>query len=197
MQDYAIDFNHSFKDYNEILNFYGIWDYECRIPPAMRKCTLCADMPHMKGNWSCGILKNACPGKDGWRSCVWNAPPAARSMPSWPWTWYPFFPIPSTPSSALLPCAWGLTGPSAYREGNRRLLPASLPFPADLPWIRAQPDAFPASPAVPPLAQYRPLSTYLIPRQGYNLLPRNGLRLPIYAYSGHRIQMSIGRVGFK
>ena len=24
-----IDFSHSFKDYNEILNFYGIWEYAC------------------------------------------------------------------------------------------------------------------------------------------------------------------------
>lgn len=24
-----IDFNHSFKDYNKILDFYGVWDYEC------------------------------------------------------------------------------------------------------------------------------------------------------------------------
>ncbi len=27
-----IDFNHSFKDYDEILNFYGVWDYECPNP---------------------------------------------------------------------------------------------------------------------------------------------------------------------
>lgn len=27
-----IDFRHSFKDYDEILNFYGIWDYECPNP---------------------------------------------------------------------------------------------------------------------------------------------------------------------
>lgn len=27
-----IDFNHSFKDYDEIFNFYGIWDYECPDP---------------------------------------------------------------------------------------------------------------------------------------------------------------------
>lgn len=24
-----IDFNHSFKDYNDIFDFYGIWEYEC------------------------------------------------------------------------------------------------------------------------------------------------------------------------
>ena len=27
-----IDFTHSFKDYDEILNFYGIWEYECPNP---------------------------------------------------------------------------------------------------------------------------------------------------------------------
>lgn len=27
-----IDFRHSFKDYDDILNFYGIWDYECPNP---------------------------------------------------------------------------------------------------------------------------------------------------------------------
>lgn len=27
-----IDFTHSFKDYDEIINFYGIWDYECPNP---------------------------------------------------------------------------------------------------------------------------------------------------------------------
>ena len=27
-----IDFTHSFKDYDEILNFYGIWDYDCLNP---------------------------------------------------------------------------------------------------------------------------------------------------------------------
>lgn len=27
-----IDFRHSFKDYDEILNFFGIWDYECPNP---------------------------------------------------------------------------------------------------------------------------------------------------------------------
>lgn len=27
-----IDFFHSFKDYDEILNFYGIWDYSCPNP---------------------------------------------------------------------------------------------------------------------------------------------------------------------
>ena len=28
----VIDFNYSFKDYDSILNFYGIWDYECPNP---------------------------------------------------------------------------------------------------------------------------------------------------------------------
>lgn len=32
-----IDFNHSFKDYNEILNFYGVWDYECPNPSCNAK----------------------------------------------------------------------------------------------------------------------------------------------------------------
>ena len=32
-----IDFTHSFKDYNEILNFYGIWDYECPNPECRAK----------------------------------------------------------------------------------------------------------------------------------------------------------------
>lgn len=27
-----IDFNFSFKDYEDILNFYGVWDYECPDP---------------------------------------------------------------------------------------------------------------------------------------------------------------------
>lgn len=27
-----IDFTHSFKDYDDILNFYGVWDYECPNP---------------------------------------------------------------------------------------------------------------------------------------------------------------------
>ena len=27
-----IDFSHSFKDYHEILSFYGVWDYECPNP---------------------------------------------------------------------------------------------------------------------------------------------------------------------
>ncbi len=32
-----IDFNHSIKDYDEILNFYGIWDYECPNPGCRSK----------------------------------------------------------------------------------------------------------------------------------------------------------------
>lgn len=32
-----IDFGHSFKDYDEILNFYGIWDYECPNPKCRAK----------------------------------------------------------------------------------------------------------------------------------------------------------------
>lgn len=32
-----IDFNHSFKDYDEILNFYGVWDYECPNPACNAK----------------------------------------------------------------------------------------------------------------------------------------------------------------
>lgn len=32
-----IDFTHSFKDYDEILNFYGIWDYECPNPKCKAK----------------------------------------------------------------------------------------------------------------------------------------------------------------
>lgn len=32
-----IDFNHSFKDYNEILDFYGVWDYECPNPGCRAK----------------------------------------------------------------------------------------------------------------------------------------------------------------
>lgn len=32
-----IDFTHSFKDYDEILNFYGIWDYECPNPECRAK----------------------------------------------------------------------------------------------------------------------------------------------------------------
>lgn len=31
-----IDFGHSFKDYNEILNFYGIWDCSCPVCGAKR-----------------------------------------------------------------------------------------------------------------------------------------------------------------
>ena len=27
-----LDFTHSFKDYHEILDFYGVWDYECPNP---------------------------------------------------------------------------------------------------------------------------------------------------------------------
>lgn len=32
-----IDFFHSFKDYHEILSFYGIWDYECPNPKCRAK----------------------------------------------------------------------------------------------------------------------------------------------------------------
>lgn len=32
-----IDFTHSFKDYDEILNFYGIWDYGCPNPECRAK----------------------------------------------------------------------------------------------------------------------------------------------------------------
>lgn len=32
-----IDFTHSYKDYNEILNFYGVWDYECPNPKCRAK----------------------------------------------------------------------------------------------------------------------------------------------------------------
>ena len=32
-----IDFTHSFKDYNEILNVYGVWDYECPNPECRAK----------------------------------------------------------------------------------------------------------------------------------------------------------------
>lgn len=32
-----IDFNHSFKDYHEILNFYGVWDYACPNPECRAK----------------------------------------------------------------------------------------------------------------------------------------------------------------
>ncbi len=32
-----IDFHHSFKDYDEILNFYGVWDYECPNPACNAK----------------------------------------------------------------------------------------------------------------------------------------------------------------
>lgn len=32
-----IDFTHSFKDYDEILNFYGIWGYECPNPECRAK----------------------------------------------------------------------------------------------------------------------------------------------------------------
>lgn len=32
-----IDFNHSFKNYDEILNFYGVWDYGCPNPECHAK----------------------------------------------------------------------------------------------------------------------------------------------------------------
>ena len=32
-----IDFAHSFKDYDEILSFYGVWDYECPNPECRAK----------------------------------------------------------------------------------------------------------------------------------------------------------------
>lgn len=32
-----IDFTHSFKDYNEILDFYGVWNYECPNPECRAK----------------------------------------------------------------------------------------------------------------------------------------------------------------
>lgn len=32
-----IDFTHSFKDYSEILDFYGVWDYECPNPQCRAK----------------------------------------------------------------------------------------------------------------------------------------------------------------
>lgn len=32
-----LDFTHSFKDYDEILNFYGVWDYECPNPECQAK----------------------------------------------------------------------------------------------------------------------------------------------------------------
>ena len=32
-----IDFSHSFKDYSEILSFYGVWDYECPNPECRAK----------------------------------------------------------------------------------------------------------------------------------------------------------------
>ena len=32
-----IDFSHSFKDYYEILSFYGVWDYECPNPECRAK----------------------------------------------------------------------------------------------------------------------------------------------------------------
>lgn len=31
------DFCHSFKDYDEIINFYGVWDYECPNPECRAK----------------------------------------------------------------------------------------------------------------------------------------------------------------
>ena len=32
-----LDFTHSFKDYDEILNFYGVWNYECPNPECQAK----------------------------------------------------------------------------------------------------------------------------------------------------------------
>lgn len=52
-----IDFCHSFKDYNEILDFYGIWDYACPKCGAKHRFHRHARYPRYLTLWDDGVLK--------------------------------------------------------------------------------------------------------------------------------------------
>lgn len=47
-----IDFTHSFKDYDKILNFYGVWDYDCPNP----ECHAGLHPLHRHGKYERGLI---------------------------------------------------------------------------------------------------------------------------------------------
>lgn len=47
-----IDFTHSFKDYHEILNFYGVWDHKCPNP----ECHAGMHPLHRHGKYERGLI---------------------------------------------------------------------------------------------------------------------------------------------
>lgn len=111
------DFEHSFKDYYEILNFYGIWDCSCPVCGASRSM-------HRHGKYhrnlilwedgqlleTCGeILRLQC------RSC--RSTHAVLTMDM-----IPFFLIPSLHSWPLLVCAYSRMALSPKQPGRQGFL---------------------------------------------------------------------------